>query len=441
MAVSETIDVTDMITGTGPFGPSELRRLSEMLATSGELFRSLRLAVRDLEAAGDRSPASTVRLGVGQYLLGRFAEAIETLKAADGSAMALYYLGRAQAAIEAFDDAIASFRGAGRAGYDKASCEAEAAACLRKSGRLPEAGETLEAIAGEAEGSADYWCQMAMLAAARGDELPVAINALEKAVAIDPLHSETLFELGLLNDKLGNDDEARDCYRNSLKRYPASVGALLNLGLLHEDRNEFSEAQGCYNRILEAYPNHPRALLFLKDSSASSDLQLDEQQKRQRDKLEQKMGLPVSDFELSVRSRNCLQKMGIHTLGDLARTTEQEILESKNFGETSLTEIKEMLESQGLSLGQFAPEPAVGEPILPEHEPSADEQEIYSQSITELSLSVRARKCTTKLGITTIGELVRRTAEDLMECKNFGVTSLNEVREKLAERGLRLRGE
>ena len=89
MAVSDTIDVTDMITGTGPFGPSELRRLSEDLAEGGETFRSLRLAVRDLEAAGDRSPAATVRLGVGQYLLGRFADAITTLKAADGSAMAL----------------------------------------------------------------------------------------------------------------------------------------------------------------------------------------------------------------------------------------------------------------------------------------------------------------------------------------------------------------
>ena len=59
----------------------------------------------------------------------------------------------------------------------------------------------------------------------------------------------------------------------------------------------------------------------------------------------------------------------------------------------------------------------------------------------ELNLSVRARKCMTKLGINTIGELVRRTGEDLMECKNFGVTSLNEVREKLTERSLRLRGE
>jgi DNA-directed RNA polymerase subunit alpha len=152
--------------------------------------------------------------------------------------------------------------------------------------------------------------------------------------------------------------------------------------------------------------------------------------------------LPVSDFELSVRSRNCLQKMGIHTLGDLARTSEEEILASKNFGETSLVEIKDMLSSKGLSLGQIAqPSQAVeaveAEPV----EPSADEQEVYSMPITELNLSVRARKCTTKLGIMTVGDLVRRTAEDLLECKNFGVTSLNEVREKLSDRGLKLRGD
>ncbi|NBP80660.1 RNA polymerase subunit alpha domain protein, partial [bacterium] len=113
MAVSDTIDVTDMITGTGPFGPSELRQLCEGLAEGGDMFRSLRLAVRDLEGTSDRSPASTVRLGVGQYLLGRFSDAIDTLKAADGSAMALYYLGRAQAASEAYDDAATAFRGAG----------------------------------------------------------------------------------------------------------------------------------------------------------------------------------------------------------------------------------------------------------------------------------------------------------------------------------------
>jgi len=45
------------------------------------------------------------------------------------------------------------------------------------------------------------------------------------------------------------------------------------------------------------------------------------------------------------------------------------------------------------------------------------------------------------LGLTTIGELLRKSMDDLLECKNFGVTSLNEVREKLTQNGLKLRGE
>lgn len=67
--------------------------------------------------------------------------------------------------------------------------------------------------------------------------------------------------------------------------------------------------------------------------------------------------------------------------------------------------------------------------------------EILNLPITELNLSVRARKATNKLGCATIADLVNKSADDLMMCKNFGVTSLNEVREKLAERGLKLREE
>ena len=66
---------------------------------------------------------------------------------------------------------------------------------------------------------------------------------------------------------------------------------------------------------------------------------------------------------------------------------------------------------------------------------------MLSRSISELNLSVRARKCMIRLGINVMGELLRRTGDDLLECKNFGVTSLNEVREKLTVMGLKLRGE
>ena len=59
---------------------------------------------------------------------------------------------------------------------------------------------------------------------------------------------------------------------------------------------------------------------------------------------------PVSEIELSVRSRKCLQRLGIVTLGELAARTEAELLGAKNFGVTSLNEIKQRLADHGLSL-------------------------------------------------------------------------------------------
>jgi len=59
----------------------------------------------------------------------------------------------------------------------------------------------------------------------------------------------------------------------------------------------------------------------------------------------------VDELELSVRSANCLQNANIKTIGDLVQKTEAEMLKTKNFGRTSLKEIKEILAEMGLSLG------------------------------------------------------------------------------------------
>ncbi|MFM8578926.1 MAG: DNA-directed RNA polymerase subunit alpha C-terminal domain-containing protein [Planctomycetaceae bacterium] len=446
-------DVRECVLGTGPFGPAEVDRLADALGRDASVFRQLRSAVRECEETGERSPAAAVRLGVCQYLLGRLPQAVETLKAADGGAMAHFYLGLAlvglahrdhridaTSSIEMVHKAQEAFSAAAKAGYDAVSCRTKEAGCFRLAGEIAKADAALASVADAAVASADYWCEMGSLAKEKGD-LCAASQHFERSLAVDAGHSESLFSLGVLNDQAGNDKEARSLFERSLERYPQRVGALVNLGLLYEDIDAFDKAQHCYERVLEAFPENARARLFLKDSTASGDLQTSENQQRQRDRLEQVLSLPVSDFELSVRSRNCLAKMGIQTLGDLARTTERSILESKNFGETSLVEIKEMLATKGLTLGQLAPQLGEDEVATDGQETVLEQQEIHGLSLDELSLSVRARKCMTKLAISTIGELVRRTAEDLMECKNFGVTSLNEVRERLADRGLRLRGE
>ena len=72
---------------------------------------------------------------------------------------------------------------------------------------------------------------------------------------------------------------------------------------------------------------------------------------------------------------------------------------------------------------------------------SQEEQAVLSKPVSDLNLSVRARKCMNRLGINTLGELVQRSADELLESKNFGMTSLSEVREKLAQYGLTLRGD
>jgi len=67
--------------------------------------------------------------------------------------------------------------------------------------------------------------------------------------------------------------------------------------------------------------------------------------------LYEKLRLPISELELSVRSSNCLREAGIKIIADLVKKSEDEMLGFKNFGKKSLTEIKELLMGMGLTLG------------------------------------------------------------------------------------------
>ncbi len=352
-----------------------------------------------------------------------------------------FYLAKTYFAQGQYDAAIAAYGAAAKAGYNHDDCVLGRSEAQRIAGNAAAALESLDSLHGAVEQTAEYLYQRGATVAVLGGKPTEVVALFERAVEADPNHAGALFGLAKENDRRGNDDIALDLYERSVAQFPTYVGALLNLGVLYEDRQQFDRAQQCYQRVLDAEPNHARAPAVLEDAQASGDMFYDEDAQRRRDRASQVLNVPVSDFELCVRSRNCLQKMGIHTLGDLARCTEQELLASKNFGETSLVEIRDMLASKGLSLGQLAtikPEP---EPAFEPEFMSADEQAMLDRPIADLNLSVRARKCMIRLGLNTIGELVRRTGDDLLECKNFGVTSLNEVREKLQVQGLKLRGD
>jgi DNA-directed RNA polymerase subunit alpha len=69
----------------------------------------------------------------------------------------------------------------------------------------------------------------------------------------------------------------------------------------------------------------------------------------------------IDELDLSVRSANCLKNANIHTLRDLVRRSEKEMLETKNFGRKSLEELQELLGRLGLSFGmELAERPAGG---------------------------------------------------------------------------------
>lgn len=267
-----------------------------------------------------------------------------------------------------------------------------------------------------------------------------AIAEYRRAVSADPGDARMFFRLAYALDLAGEEDEAIAMYERACETPPAPVNALINLAILHEDRGDYARAERCLRQVLDTNPNHPRARLYMKDVQASREMVIDEDLDRDKLKRNALLDTPVTDFELSVRARTCLKKMNIRTLGDLLRTTEAELLGYKNFGESSLVEIKQMLASKGLRLGQGvedAHRQALRKVI--EQLKGTGTEAMLAKPVTDLNLSVRARKALQLLNIQTLGDLVSHTEAELMGVKNFGATSLTEVKQKLAELGMELR--
>src|SRR5690606_32627615 len=67
--------------------------------------------------------------------------------------------------------------------------------------------------------------------------------------------------------------------------------------------------------------------------------------------LAERLSMPISQLDLSVRASNCLESAKVQTVGDLVRMTEADLLKVRSFGRTSLREVKRKLADMGLSLG------------------------------------------------------------------------------------------
>jgi len=428
--------------GIDLFGET-LPSLEEIKALSGYIHSSEKNRMdfnEQVEAhITETSKQALGALGIGLFILGRNAEAVEKLQKAQDSKEKFIYLAFAQRRISEFDEAIKNLQQSLDYEADTLSINLEKAATYRYAANFEAAAKELKACANFENVSAEYHYQLGRLEEVQGLYEQATDNYM-KTVELSPNHQKALFHLAFRCDLSGDEEAAIDYYRQIAANTPAYVSALLNLAVLYEDNGKFDKAAQCVDTVLETHPNHKRAILFKKDIESSKTMFYDEEKEKKKTRKSQILETPISDFELSVRSRNCLKKMKIQTLGDLLNITEAELLSYKNFGETSLKEVKSILDPKGLSLGM-----SLEEKQFPSVETSdsiitdGQDQGLMNKPIDDLQLSVRARKCVQKLNIRIIGELTGRTEAELLGCKNFGVTSLNEIKKSLGDLGLSLR--
>ncbi|MFG0245042.1 MAG: DNA-directed RNA polymerase subunit alpha C-terminal domain-containing protein [Phycisphaerales bacterium JB052] len=267
-----------------------------------------------------------------------------------------------------------------------------------------------------------------------------AIEAFRKALSANTSDMDAAFNLAYVLDLAGEEEEALSLYERVCENSPAPINALMNLAVMYEDQGDYVRAERCLRQIMDTNPNHARARLFMKDVIASKSMVIEEENERDVMKRRALLDTPVTDFELTVRARTCLKKMNIRTLGDLIRINEAELMSYKNFGESSLEEIKRMLSAKGLRLGQGREDAhRVARRQILEKLKGTGKEGLLNKPVSELQLSVRARKALQMLNIQSIGDLCSHTEAELMGVKNFGATSLDEIKEKLVNCGLSLR--
>ncbi len=266
-----------------------------------------------------------------------------------------------------------------------------------------------------------------------------ALDLYAAAREIDPTHRTNLARFAGLAERCGLDELALQAYQSLASMLPIDRNVMFNLGVLYEDLGRDQEAAACYDVIARNDPTNRRARLYLEDARSGIDMYYDEDLERKEDRLNQILKTPITDFELSVRARNCLNKMNIVTLGDLVRLSEQELLSYKNFGETSLNEIKEILGQKGLRLGMKHEEAVASIEAAARPRAGTETSEVLNTPVSKLDLSIRVRRAVENLACLTLGDILAHSEEELLSMPNFGQTSLIELKRKIGEFGLSLK--
>ena len=136
---------------------------------------------------------------------------------------------------------------------------------------------------------------------------------------------------------------------------------------------------------------------------------------------------PIENLGLGTRITRSYETNNIKTVGDLTRLTEKDLKAMNGIGKQAVRMARYKLSEYGLKLR---------EADLPTYDPV-----ILSKPIDRTEWSSRSKKAFDKIGAKTIGDLAMLTEKQLSGVRNFGMTSLIEVRRKLKEFGLKLKEE
>ncbi len=402
-------------------------------------YRKVRQQIQGLEeeirrgSFGDKD----ARLAVITWLLEKTEDAINHAEKAGNHPVALMLRGAQAQRQGDHEKALKFYQQAGQLAPSSSPCTLRQLGALRALKREEEALALIDKLEREFGDKPNLYFHKGRCLEQLG-RYEEAIGSYRHALQIDAEHAESLFHLARLLDLRGEDEEAMHYYErigpDSANTY---VNALLNLALIYDDRDRYQDAIRCCEMVLRTQPNNNRAKLYLDSAEASLTMYYSPEENKQNERLEAVLRVPVSDFELSVRSRNCLAKMNISTLGDLVKRTESELLAYKNFGETSLREIREILNMKGLRLGMMREDAATRAAFG--RAKNRAREELLSKGIDELELSVRSRKAMEALNIHTIGDICDHSETELSSIKNFGRVSLNEIKKRLQELGLGLK--
>ncbi|MAH06904.1 hypothetical protein CMI38_01480 [Candidatus Pacearchaeota archaeon] len=218
-------------------------------------------------------------------------------------------------------------------------------------------------------------------------------------------------------------DEVKNSYaRTIIESYRDSITPLVGDGDLRKD---------LLDRLGDAFTSHDEVLYGKLDDvvrALETPVASLETENKEDERINYISFLKGVSTQLITRIKGRFEKYGVRTYSDLLDKVNEASdpynnLDMDKLGAKSCEAIMAGLVEKGL------------------YQPTKEDSraDMLKRPVTDLNLSRRSKKCMTRLGIGTIGELVGYDEIDLLETRNFGLTGLNEVRDKLGKRGLSLR--